>query len=68
MPIYEYICTACNERFSLLRNVTSNEDDLRCPSCSGRKVKKVMSSFCCSTGAASSGVSSGPSRGFGGGG
>ncbi len=67
MPIYEYICKSCGERFSLLQKVSSTEKDTDCPKCSSTEVKKLMSSFCCSS--ADAGFSSpGPSGGFGGGG
>lgn len=68
MPIYEYICTKCNERFSLLQNVNTTEKDTACPGCSSEKVKKLMSSFSCSAGSDSVYSSSMPSRGMGGGG
>ena len=67
MPIYEYICTACNERFSLLRKINADEQDAECPKCASKQAKKVMSSFCCSSGS-DAGFSSTPSGGFGGGG
>ncbi len=67
MPIYEYICKSCGERFSLLQKVSSTEKDAACPKCSSNEVKKLISSFCCSS--SGSGISSpGPSHGFGGGG
>jgi putative FmdB family regulatory protein len=68
MPIYEYICRSCNERFSLLQRVNSPEGEARCPRCSSREVKKVMSSFSCSAGTGGGSAPSMPSRGFGGGG
>ena len=67
MPIYEYICDACGERFSLLRKISEGADDVQCPKCSAFNAKRVMSSFCCSTGGAGS-LSSGAPRGIGGGG
>ncbi len=66
MPIYEYICNECGERFSLLRGINA-KDDAQCPKCSSSQVRKVMSSFCCSSGAGS-GFSSAPAGGFSGGG
>lgn len=68
MPIYEYICNACNEKFSLLQTVTTKENETGCPKCSSRQVKKVMSSFCCSSSSDSGFSSPMPSGGFGGGG
>ncbi len=68
MPIYEYICGACNERFALLQRVNSPESEARCPKCSSKEVKKVMSSFSCSAGGGAGCGPSVPSRGFSGGG
>ncbi len=68
MPIYEYICRSCNERFSLLQKVSSGEEDAGCPSCGSSEVKKVMSSFSCSAGGSSACSPHMPSRGFSGGG
>ncbi len=68
MPIYEYLCGQCNEKFSLLQKVNSSEEDTECPKCSSKTVKKLMSSFGCSSGFNSRFSSSAPSGGFSGGG
>lgn len=68
MPIYEYICLKCNEKFSLLRPITASEDDANCPVCAASEVKKVISPFCCSDSSGKDMTSSMPSRGFSGGG
>lgn len=65
MPIYEYICMSCSEKFSLLQKMTASEKDACCPRCSSKSVKKLMSSFCCSS---AEGGFSAPSGGFSGGG
>ncbi|MDA8238826.1 MAG: zinc ribbon domain-containing protein [Nitrospiraceae bacterium] len=67
MPIYEYICKSCGERFSLLQKVSATEKDTTCPKCASVEVKKVMSSFCCS-GSDAGLLPSSSSRGFSGGG
>jgi putative FmdB family regulatory protein len=67
MPIYEYICKDCGERFSLLQGINVTEKETQCPKCSSGQVKKVISAFCCSTGSGG-GAASVPSRGFSGGG
>ncbi|RJQ53357.1 MAG: zinc ribbon domain-containing protein [Nitrospiraceae bacterium] len=66
MPIYEYVCLKCNNKFSLLQSLSPAEKNSECPRCASREVKKIVSSFCCSSG--SSGPPSLPSSGFGGGG
>ncbi len=65
MPIYEYICLSCNERFALLQKMSASEKEASCPRCSSAKVRKLVSSFCCSS---SDGGFSPSSGGFGGGG
>ena len=66
MPIYEYICLKCNEKFSLLQSLYPVEKNTECPRCSSKEVKKVISSFSCAAGAG--GSSSMPAPSFGGGG
>lgn len=68
MPIYEYICAKCNEKFSLLQSVHSSENDVKCPKCSSKPVKKVMSVFCCAPGNDTGFSSPVPSGNFSGGG
>ena len=42
MPIFEYVCGECNNRFEMLvRNGTTVE----CPSCSGTRLEKQLSVF-----------------------
>ena len=43
MPIYEYTCKACDRSFEELILRASDEDDVRCPKCKGKKVAKRMS-------------------------
>ncbi len=50
MPIYEYICLDCDEKFALLQSFYPPEDDISCPKCSSIQVKKVISSFSCNSG------------------
>ena len=68
MPIYEYICRSCEERFSLLQSINAKENDALCPRCSSKEVKKVMSSFSCAAGGSAGCSPTVPSRGFSGGG
>lgn len=41
MPLYEYLCTACNERSEILQKV-SDPPYTHCPKCGG-EVKKLLS-------------------------
>jgi len=68
MPIYEYMCLKCCERFSLLQSVTGNQKETKCPKCSSGDVKKMLSSFCCSSGSGKSISPAVPTGGFSGGG
>ena len=34
MPIYDYRCARCGNRFDLLRSVSAR-DDVKCPKCGG---------------------------------
>ncbi|MEI7705823.1 MAG: zinc ribbon domain-containing protein [Deltaproteobacteria bacterium] len=43
MPIYEYTCKPCDRSFEELILRRSDEDEVRCPRCKGRKVEKRMS-------------------------
>ena len=44
MPIYEYRCTTCHERFDRL--VTSGERaQARCPRCGAKRVERLLSTF-----------------------
>ena len=45
MPLYEYECKNCGERFELWRAVHEAEKKLECPRCGTQQVKRVFSSF-----------------------
>ena len=47
MPIYEYRCRDCGERFEELRSVRESESDegLECPRCGERRVERLLSAF-----------------------
>ncbi|MEW6584556.1 MAG: zinc ribbon domain-containing protein [Nitrospirota bacterium] len=67
MPIYEYQCEDCREYFALFQHMSPPKGETECPKCSSKKVKKLVSSFSCSTeGGCSTGGSF--SGGFSGGG
>ncbi|HEU0264293.1 MAG TPA: zinc ribbon domain-containing protein [Geobacterales bacterium] len=62
MPIYEYLCQQCGERFSLIQKMGSDSSAVRCSKCGSSDVKREISSFSCS-----GGQSIGSAGGFGGG-
>jgi len=41
MPIYEYICMSCQKEFEKI--ICGREEDIECPACKGKEVKKLMS-------------------------
>ncbi len=59
MPMFEYVCRACGERFEELRSAKDDEPGPLCPECGSEKVVKLVSAF--ATGA------TGGNRGGGGG-
>lgn len=45
MPIYEFECAQCQTQFEeLVRNATE-EEDIVCPKCRGRDVRRLFSAF-----------------------
>jgi putative FmdB family regulatory protein len=45
MPIYEYLCPACNRIFNFLVKSTGAAKQATCPKCGGTDMKKLISSF-----------------------
>ena len=45
MPIYEYQCTQCEERFEVRQSVGEDGSKLHCPKCTAQNPKRVISSF-----------------------
>ncbi len=43
MPIYEYVCNKCKADFEEL--VLSQREQVACPECGSKRVKRAMSSF-----------------------
>ena len=46
VPIYEFECAQCGERFERLVRWGDHER-LRCPACTSSRIRKLMSSFSC---------------------
>jgi putative FmdB family regulatory protein len=46
MPMYEYECRACKERFEVLQKVDEDNSGLRCPKCDTDEPDRVLSAFC----------------------
>ncbi|GAI20545.1 unnamed protein product [marine sediment metagenome] len=45
MPIYEFECEKCGERFELHRNMADSDREVRCPKCGAEKPQRVFSVF-----------------------
>ncbi|HSB18664.1 MAG TPA: zinc ribbon domain-containing protein [Anaeromyxobacteraceae bacterium] len=62
MPIYEYACDACGKSFEELIIRRSDEAEVACPACRGRKVSRLLSRTASprSGGGGSAGASCGP--------
>lgn len=69
MPVYEYLCGDCNQKFELFVPQRMSANGVVCKECHSSKVRKLVSSFA-SVGATSGmdmEVASGPSESMGGG-
>ncbi|MBN2208985.1 MAG: zinc ribbon domain-containing protein [Candidatus Coatesbacteria bacterium] len=45
MPIYEYECHECKERFQVLQGMNEGSESVACPKCSAKAPKRLMSMF-----------------------
>jgi len=45
MPIYEYECTKCGERFELRRSIADSDSEVKCPKCGAEKPRRIFSTF-----------------------
>lgn len=43
MPIYEYACRRCKEEFQTLILKSTDEKTLACPTCGGRRLRRLIS-------------------------
>jgi len=69
MPMYEYRCRDCGERFEELRGSNEGDEGMECPRCGESRVERLLSAFATSspTGSSPAGSSGGSScgpRGF----
>lgn len=53
MPLYEYRCSSCGNRFELLRRMGQGPEGLKCPACGEGAVEKEYSTFAGSVSAGS---------------
>ena len=47
MPLYEYICQACEKKFDVRASITEYSDGINpsCPDCGSNKVERGFSAF-----------------------
>ena len=45
MPIFEYKCSACNNKFEYLHKSSTIQEEVLCPVCNSNKNRKLFSSF-----------------------
>jgi putative FmdB family regulatory protein len=55
VPVYEYVCQACNKKFEQLVRSMSDEHRFDCPACGSPQTARTLSVF--AVGAAESGKS-----------
>ncbi|HEY79244.1 MAG TPA: zinc ribbon domain-containing protein [Dehalococcoidia bacterium] len=51
MPIYEYECLECGERFELRRSMSDSDQEVKCPRCGAENGRRVFSTFATTTSA-----------------
>ncbi len=45
MPLYEYLCRDCGERFEVLQRMGEGAEGLACPKCDRSEIEKQFSTF-----------------------
>ncbi|MEZ5400030.1 MAG: zinc ribbon domain-containing protein [Bryobacteraceae bacterium] len=45
MPMYEYRCQECGEKYEQLRRMSEADTGLACPRCASQKVERLLSAF-----------------------
>ncbi len=45
MPLYEYRCPECGQRFEILQKIGQGAEGLACPRCGAGRVEKQFSTF-----------------------
>jgi putative FmdB family regulatory protein len=50
MPLYEYRCRGCGERFEVLQRLGQDGEALSCPRCAEPRPERQLSTFAAATG------------------
>jgi putative FmdB family regulatory protein len=45
MPLYEFACASCHNRFERLMSFQTAEDGVQCPSCGTSNARRLISTF-----------------------
>jgi putative FmdB family regulatory protein len=45
MPVYEYECGGCGQRFERLVSLSEARQGVKCPTCGSKSVRKLVSVF-----------------------
>ena len=64
MPIYEYECGECGEKFEMRRSINDRDEKVKCPKCGTKGPRRVISLFGTSASDETSGGSCAPRGGF----
>lgn len=48
MPIYEYVCADCSERFEIMRSMSKADEPAECTRCHGMHTRRALSVFAAS--------------------
>ncbi len=67
MPIYEYRCDGCSQKFEVLTRFAERDTALVCPSCESTRTRVLVSSFAVAGGASSESLDFGSAESGGGG-
>jgi len=63
MPIYEYECRSCGERFEVVQRMSEGNEGVSCPKCNADRPERLLSAFCSSS--ARTSTSAGPAASTG---
>ena len=57
MPIYEYECRECKERFEVLQGMNEGSESVCCPKCNAKEPRRLLSVFGSSNSSSSEAIS-----------
>lgn len=45
MPLYEYVCNACQHQYEVMQSLTAKPEETVCPQCHTANSRRLMSTF-----------------------